>query len=181
MADSLEFKTYKQKVEYYLTSKGFGILPADSGRPARLTALLNYGIDDGTVVTETYSVPIIGQTGVSSSSTSGYANIYGNYGSYSGTTYYTPSYGITGYSSQSASATFYTRVVHLDIFDTASAQSKPQKIYEAKVVSEGRCGSVNQVIDKMLAALFKNFVGPSGVTERVVQESPYEEASSCFQ
>lgn len=180
VATSLEYKTYKTKLETYLRAEGFRVVSVNSSSAPRLTALLNYGIDDGKLVTETYSVPVYGQTGVISSTTTGSVNLYGNYGSYSGTTYYTPTYGITGYTTGSTTSSVYTRVVHLDIFDSSPDPSKPRKIYEAKVVSKGACSGMNSVIDEMFTALFKNFRGPSGGSEKVEVETPFEKVSHCF-
>ena len=180
IAGSIEYSIYKEKLESHLTSQGFRVVSPNSNIKAQLTALLNYGIDTGNIVTEAYSIPVWGQTGISSSYTSGSVQMYGNYGSISATTHYMPTYGITGYNTGTVSNTVYTRVLQLDIFDTHPDPASPRKIYESKVVSKGACSTINLVVDEMLAAMFKNFRGVSGGSERVTVEVPYEKYRSCF-
>ncbi|SVD14279.1 uncharacterized protein METZ01_LOCUS367133 [marine metagenome] len=151
-------------------TEGFVVISVNSEAPARLTALLNYGINDGQTVTESYSVPIWGQTGVGSSTTTGSINMYGNYGSYSGTTFYTPTYGITGFTSGTTTSTQYNRAVHLDIFDSQPDSSRPRKVYESKVISTGSCGVMSEVIDEMFEALFRIFRGESGSSNKYIIE-----------
>ncbi len=117
--------------------------------------------------------PIWGQTGVSSSTTTGSVNMYGNYGSYSGTTFYTPTYGITGFTSGTTTSTQYNRAVHLDIFDNQPSSINPSKIYESKVISTGSCGVISEVIDEMFDALFRNFRGESGSSNKYMIEGTF--------
>jgi len=99
----------------------------------------SYGIDTGKEVVLSY--PIIGQTGVSSSSTYGTIQSYGRYGTYSGTTTYTPTYGVVG--TGVASNTQYARFLKVDILNrTALSENKMAKIYEAKVISRGSSGQL---------------------------------------
>jgi len=166
VADSLEFRTYKDKVARHLIAEGFRVISEHSDSPAQLIALLNYGIDDGTTTTQSYPVPVWGQTGVSSSTTTGVVNTYGNYGSYSATTYYQPTYGVTGYTTGSTTTTRYKRVIHLDLFDTTLDKSNPEKIYESTVTSSGSCHIISEVIDEMFVMLFKDFRSPSGSSDK---------------
>ena len=94
---SLEHKAYEEAVRQELNAKGFRETTVDQ---AQVAVFLAYGIDTGREVVSSY--PIIGQTGVSSSSTYGTIQSYGSYGTYSGTTTYTPTYGVveTGVTSQ---------------------------------------------------------------------------------
>ena len=99
---SLEHKAYEQTVKQELIEKGFRETTLDQ---AEIVVFLFYGIDTGKQVVSSY--PIIGQTGVSSSSTYGTVQSYGSYGTYSGTTTYTPQYGVVG--TGVTSGTQYTR------------------------------------------------------------------------
>jgi len=63
---SLEHKAYEEAVRQELNAKGFRETTVDQ---AQVAVFLSYGIDTGREVVSSY--PIIGQTGVSSSSTSG--------------------------------------------------------------------------------------------------------------
>jgi hypothetical protein len=107
---SLEHKAYEEAVRQELNAKGFREMTVDQ---AQVAVFLAYGIDSGKEVISSY--PIIGQTGVSSSSTYGTVQSYGSYGTYSGTTTYTPNYGVVG--TGVTSRTEYTRVVRRDIID----------------------------------------------------------------
>ena len=153
---SLEHKTYEQLLKRELNAKGFHEVPLDQ---AEVVILLLYGIDTGREMV--YSIPILGQTGVSSSTTLGTVQSYGSYGTYSGTTTYTPTYGIVG--TAPVSQTQYTRFLKVDILDKrALAQQRIKKLYEATVVSRGRTGNLSEVLPTMMKALFEEFPGESG-------------------
>ena len=155
---SLEHMTYEQLLKQELNSKGFREVPLDQ---AEVVVLMSYGIDTGREVV--FSYPIFGQTGVSSSYTSGTVQSYGSYGTYSGTTTYTPTYGIVG--AMPISQTRYTRFLRLDILDKkALVQQTIKKIYEAKVVSRGSSGQISVVLPSMIKAVFEDFPGKSGTT-----------------
>jgi hypothetical protein len=88
---------------------------------------------------------------------------YGSYGTYSGNTTYTPTYGVVG--SGVRSHTEYTRVFRLDIVEKqALAEGKITKLYEGKVVSSGSGSQLAQVLPTMVKALFEDFPGKSGST-----------------
>lgn len=164
---SLQFEEYKMKVEQHLRTKNFRVINDPS--KAQLIALLNYGIDTGKNETNTVTLPTYGQTGVSGSSTFGSVNTYGNYGTFSGTTTYYPTYGITGYQNYTSSSTMYTRVVQLDIFEAFKSDTDdPKKLYESKVVSRGTCSSIDGVIDEILSSLFRDF--PNSFTGTISEE-----------
>ena len=153
---SLEFQTYANAVTAALQSKGFTVAPLDQ---ARYVVFVVYAIDSGREVSYTY--PIMGQTGVASSSTSGTVNTYGNIASYSGTTTYRPSYGVVGVGQ--GSRTEYKRVIRLDILDkSALATGQISKVYEGEVVSSGSAGQLSAVMPTLLKALFTDFPGRSG-------------------
>lgn len=160
---SLEHKTYEQVVKRELNGKGFKEVPIES---AEIVIFMSYGIDTGREVVESY--PIIGQSGVSSSHTSGKLYSYGGYGTYSGKTTYTPTYGVVG--SDVTSSTEYTRFFKLDLFDKkALTENKIKKIYEAKVISRGRSGQLSAVLPTMIKALLEDFPGKSGSTRRTMR------------
>jgi len=158
---SLEHRTYEQALKQELNAKGFKEAPLEQ---AKVIVFMSYGIDTGKQVVTSY--PIYGQTGVSSSQTYGTVQSYGSYGTYSGTTTYTPSYGVVG--AGVGSRTEYARFLKLDILDNAAArEQKINKIYEAKVVSSGRSGQLAAVLPTMIKALFEEFPGKSGSTRTV--------------
>jgi len=155
---SLEHKAYEQAVRQELNAKGLQEAPMEQ---AEVVVFLFYGIDTGREVVSSY--PIIGQTGVSSSYTYGTVQSYGSYGTYSGTTTYTPTYGVVG--TGVTSHTLYARFLRLDILDkTALAEGKIKKLYEGKIVSGGSSGQLSAVLPTMIKALFEDFPGKSGST-----------------
>jgi hypothetical protein len=119
-------------------------------------AFFDFSIDGGQQVSRNYSRPTYGQTGVSGSTTTGTLNTYGNYGTYQGTTTYTPTYGITGYQTGTTRETIYGRGLMLDIYRPSPGQ-KAEKVYEASLGSAGSCGNLNAVMDTLLDALFQDF------------------------
>jgi Domain of unknown function (DUF4136) len=158
---SLEFQTYANILATELQSKGFVVVPLDQ---AQFVVFLAYAIDSGRQVS--YSYPIIGQTGVFSSYTSGTVQTYGNTGSYSGTTTYNPTYGVVGMGQ--GSRTEYTSGVHLDVLDkSALAAGQISKVYEGEVVSSGSTGQLPAVMPTLLKALFTDFPGKSGQSKTV--------------
>ena len=162
---SLEFEAFAKKLAKKLEDAGYTVIDNAEGGNPELVAFLAYGIDDGTMVTEAYSIPQWGVTGYSGSHTTGTVSTFGNTGFYSGTTTYQPQYGITGYSTGTTSYAVYTRALILDIYnvnDLLNGQSK--RIYESKLTSQGSCGAIGPVFDEMLEALFEEFPGKSGET-----------------
>jgi hypothetical protein len=158
---SLEFQTYAKAINAELQRKGFVAAPLDQ---AQYVVFLAYAIDSGREVR--YSYPIYGETGVSSSHTSGTVQTYGNTASYSGTTTYTPTYGVVG--TGQGSRTEYKRVVRLDILDkSALAAGQISKVYEGEVVSAGSTGQLSAVMPTLLKAFFTDFPGKTGQSKTV--------------
>jgi hypothetical protein len=158
---SLEFQTYANILAAGLQNRGFVTTPLDQ---AQFVVFLAYAIDSGRQVS--YSYPIIGQTGVSSSYTSGTVQTYGNAGSYSGTTTYKPTYGVVGMGQ--GSRTEYTSGVHLDVLDkSALVAGQIRKVYEGEVISSGSTGQLPTVMPTLLKALFTDFPGKSGQSKTV--------------
>jgi hypothetical protein len=172
--DTLEFRSYARMLESHLAKKGY--VPVSDVASAEYVAFFEYGIDDGTLVTSTYSIPQWGVTGYSSSNTSGMINTFGSTGTYSATTTYVPQYGVTGYSTGTSTSKVYRRALILTLLKPGrDKQPKAESVYEAKLVSEGSCGSVAGVMTPMLEALFKDFPGQSGSARTV--EIPYDPQS----
>lgn len=156
-ANSLEYKTYQALVRQKLSEHNFiEVTPEES---PEVVIAFNYGIDSGKE--KLASVPIFGQTGVSSSTTYGTLNTYGNYGTYSGTTTYTPTYGVVG--SSTVSRTEFSRGLWLYIVDAKTVGTKNLNVlYEGSVKSSGSSSQLSRVMPAMVEALFKKFPGKSG-------------------
>jgi hypothetical protein len=163
---SLEFQSYSKLIKSELGKRGMTEAPYAQ---AKYAIFMFYGINDGKQVVSSY--PIFGQTGTSSSYTTGTVTSYGNTASYSGTTYKTPTYGTVG--SGISTDTVFTRYLNMDIIDIAkSGNDKVQKVYEGKAISSGSNGQLAAVMPAIIRSVFKDFPGKSGVSKII--EQPFE-------
>jgi len=153
----LEFRTYAQLVNAELKKVGMIEVGAQD---ASVAIFIKYGIDNGREVQSSY--PIIGQTGVASSSTYGSVNRYGNTSTLNATTYNTPSYGVVG--SGVRTDTVFHRFLELEIVEVASLKSgvAPRKLYQGKVTSVGTTGQLSAVMPYLIESIFRDFPGQSG-------------------
>jgi len=155
---SLEFQSYAKLVKVELKKRGMTEAPFNQ---AKYAIFMFYGIDNGREVISSY--PIFGQTGTSSSYTTGTVNSYGNMATYSGTTHNTPTYGVVG--SGTSSDTIFTRYLNIDIIDiTNSGNGKVKKVYEGKAISSGSSSQLAPVMPAIVKSVFEDFPGKSGVS-----------------
>lgn len=156
--NDLQFKEYASYVNRALQEKGF--IQAETFQEANVAIFLGYGIGDPREHQYTYSLPAWGQTGVSSAYTTGTVSSYGGYGSYSGTTTYTPTYGITGSTTHSGSYTTYFRFMLLDAIDLDEYRKsdKEVQLWKTTVTSSGSSGDLRRVIPILVAAS-KKYIG----------------------
>ncbi len=167
---SLQFESFKTKLEDKLQSAGFTI--SRDRASADLLAFFAYGIDDGQTTTQTGSTPIYGASRggttysydtASAFGTAGYAT-----GRYSGSSFTTPTYGIVGSETYSYNVTTYARVLALDLLDRRELdEGRTKKVYEVKLTSKGSCSQIASVFEAMLTALFMEFPGSSGKSKTV--------------
>ncbi|WP_420549699.1 DUF4136 domain-containing protein [Curvivirga sp.] len=151
LRSSLEYKTYKQKLENHLSGQGFQIVQDE--QEADLIAFFNYGINDGIEIKDdSYGYPSV--------------TFGGGYGSGGGghvsTRYTIPIY-TTG-ASTNRTYDSYTRKIALDIVvkDSLENEAGPTVLYEGRLRSKGRCGVLSEVMDEMLTLLFEKFPDQSG-------------------
>ena len=165
-AGTLEYQAFAEKLAAKFTQIGLRVTEIEKGPD--YVALLNYGIDDGQPVTETHSIPRWGQTGVSSSYTTGTITSHGRTGSFIGTTTYTPTYGVTGYSTATTTSMVYSRAVIISLrrYRGAVGGDFPV-VMEMTITSSGPCGSLASVMDEMLTAAFDDFPGENGSSRTV--------------
>jgi hypothetical protein len=158
----LQFREYAAYINRALISRGFA--PAESIETANLAIFVVYGIGDPQQHQYSYSIPVWGQTGVSSSTTYGTLSTYGNYGTYSGTTTYNPTYGIKGYSSHVGSRTTYFRFVVLDAIDLSEYRKskKEVQLWKTTVTSTGSSGDLRRVFPVMVTASKPHIATNSG-------------------
>lgn len=167
-ASSLQFQEYKSYVERTLALQGFQ--KAQNGELPDLIVYLGYGIGEPQTKTASYSVPVYGQTGVSSAHTTGTVssttNAYGNsamtQSSVTATTTYTPAFGVTGYQQQTTSYDVYGRYISLAGFFTKDWESRGELVpaFETNITSTGTSGDLRKVFPIMLGAASK-YVGKS--------------------
>ncbi len=150
---TLEFAEYAKFVEDGLRREGFQVVPA--GGSLDLVAFFGYAVDQGRDELYSYAIPQFGQTGVQSSQTFGTVQSYGYGATYSGSTTYTPSYGITGWTPQVGTRQVFTRVAILDVYGLSQG-AEPVKVYESVITSRGS-SILGEVIDEMVASLFEDF------------------------
>lgn len=148
----LEYLSYQDQFRERLTKLGWREAQAAE---AELTVTFDFYIDNGQV--RTYEIPVFGQTGVSGSWTTGQVS---SYGGFSGTTTYTPSFGVTGY--RSVSETYFTRRLMVVMFGRTSPGERPVPVYQGSAVSLGSTGYLSPLMPFMLSAIFSEFPGENG-------------------
>ncbi len=151
-SEDLQFLEFSAYVERALTTRGYQ--KAADYVSADLAVFVAYGIGDPQTHTYTYHIPVWGQTGVASSTTTGIVNVYGNSGTYSQTTTNTPEYGIKGYTTQQGSQITFTRHAFLTAYDLAIfRESKTERVvWQTSIVSVGKNGDLRAVFPIMIAA-----------------------------
>ena len=173
-AEDLEFLEFAAHVERALISRGY--TKGDSFETADLAVFLAYGIGEPKDHSYTYTLPVWGQTGVASSTTTGAVNVYGNTGTYSQTTTNTPQFGVKGYTTHQGSYTTFSRHAFLTAYDLVDyRQKKTEKIlWETRIASVGSSGDLRRVFPIMIAAGSPYFGASTG---KIVDVSLLEDDS----
>jgi hypothetical protein len=136
----LQFQEFARYIEHALHERGFVVATDES--EADVAIMLGYGIGDPNTEQYSYAVPTFGQTGVSSASS------YGN------TTYFQPSFGVTGYVPVSGSVTTYRRHIWIGGYDLGHYHETEEavQIWSTTVTSTGSSGDLRRVFPVMVAA-----------------------------
>lgn len=176
--DDLQFKEFASYVHRALREQGF--TKVEKLKDADIAIFLAYGIGDPQKQNYSYSLPLYGQTGYSSSTTYGTLSTYGNTGSYSETTHYTPQYGIIGYKNYTGSYYEYFRWLMLDAYDVAAYKTsqKLMQAWQTSATSVGSSGDLRLVFPIMVAAS-RPFIGTN--TGKKVRIVLHEKDSSVLQ
>jgi hypothetical protein len=167
---SLEFDTYATQVTSQLVQAGFR--PADANSVATYEVRLDYMISGGKE--KIASRPGFGPSFGPSLYYSGYGGFgghraYARQGYRGHYSYYDPFYdpffyGGGGFSEPEVySYTVYTRKLNLDIVKAAGGD----KLFEGRVESTGSDNRLPEVMPYLVQAMFTNFPGNSGVTQRI--------------
>jgi hypothetical protein len=159
---SLEFDTYATQVTSQLVQAGFR--PAEANSAATYDVRLDYMITGGKE--KLASRPGFGPSFGSSLYYGGAFGGYGRHG-YRGRYYdpfYDPFYYGGGFSEPEVySYTVYTRKLNLDIVKANGGD----KLFEGRLESTGSDNRLPEVMPYLVQAMFTNFPGNSGVTQRV--------------
>ena len=183
---NLEFQEYSKYIDKALQNKGF--VKTDF-KNADVAIFLRYGISKPQKHIQSYSIPVYGQTGVSSATTYGTSNTHGTlntYGKnryYSGntysnsTTYYTPTYGIKGYQSGVSKYITYIRYYELNAIDL-EYYKKQRELWKTTVTSTGSSGDLRRVFPILVAASEK-YIGSN--TGKQVKVQLYEDDTKVLE
>ena len=159
-SSSLEYQAYEKMIKEKLLQNNFKEVPMEN---ADLLVSFMYSIGDQAV--HNYSYPIYGQSGGGTSSTHGTVSTTGGFGTYSGTTTSSPTYGVVG--AGSGSATTYLRKLSLNMIDSKQFQDgKVKSVYEGNLSSRGTSSQIAVVMPTLIEAIFKDFPMKSGSTEK---------------
>jgi hypothetical protein len=166
----LQYKEYAQILDQALRSRGF--LKSDTLDEAGVVIFVAYGIGDPQKQSYTMALPVWGQTGVSSSTSYGTVNLYKNFGTYTSTTTYTPTYGITGYVPYSYSRTEYTRFLFIEAIDLIKYREskKIAPVWKTNVISTGSTGDLRAIFPCLARAASPYLGKDTGKTVRVLSE-----------
>ncbi len=154
---SLEFAQYAELVRNKLIAQGYR--PAAQGETPTLDVRLDYGVSTGREQIRSTPTPAFGFYGLAP---------YGYYGYYPYGRYGFGGYGAFG-GSDISSRTIYTRGLNLEI---TKAGKPEEKLFEGRALSDGTDGRLTEVVPYLVQAMFEDFPGQSGVTQRVVIKTP---------
>lgn len=151
-AGDLQFQEYAAQVERALSSRGFQ--RSENLKSADVVIFLSYGIGNPQEHAYSFAIPQYGQTGIASSTTYGTINSYGNRSTFSGNTYYTPRYGVTGYTNVQGTFVTYFRFISLDAYDLQAFEKskKSVELWRTEIGSTGRTGDLRVVFPVLVAA-----------------------------
>jgi len=165
--DDLQFKEYSKYIHRALEENGF---KKTNGWNADVAIYLSYGISRPQKNTKSFSVPIWGKTGISSSTTYGNSQTYGtlrtygNSGYYNAntmsnkTTYHTPNYGVTGYQSGTREYTTFTRYFELKAIGINQPDEDYPTLWITKVISTGSNNDLRRAFPILVGAS-KEYIG----------------------
>lgn len=151
--DQLQYIEYSRYIKRALEKKGYQI--AGDMNEAEMVVFFEYGISEPKERVYSYSTPVWGQTGVSSSYTTGTIQTFGNkMALYSGTTTHTPTYGIKGYQSHTKTQINYTRFLILTAYDLEEYRKTNSEVqlWRTIIISTGSSGDLRKVFPVMIAA-----------------------------
>ena len=170
----LEFNEFAWYVHRVLMQRG--LQPARTIEEAQVAVLLDYGVGEPKEHTVVRSLPVWGQTGIASATTTGSISVYGNQAQLHAQTNYTPQYGVTGYTTKVENYTTYAKFATLRAVDVAAfrATRNLTEIWKTQIVSGGTSADLRQVFPVMVAAAADLVVTSTGrfVQRELREDSP---------
>lgn len=168
----IEFVGYVKKV---LNDKGYE--EVSDRNSADVVVFFRYGISNPQVQQKTRAVPIWGETGVvSTTTTSETTQTSPGTTTTTSETKVTPNYGIVGYSQRTSTETTYFRYLILDAYErnVYAGTEKMKMVWSVELTSEGSSSDLRRAIPCMLVA-GADYVGRSSETRqsfRIAESDP---------
>jgi hypothetical protein len=152
---NLEFESYIKKM---LTPKGYSF--TENKDEANIVIFYEYGISDPQVYTSQRIVPVWGQTGISSSTTTTHKNSSGK--PYTTTTY-SPSYGKIGEKVVTDTKITYICWANISAFDADYFRKtgEDKMIWLTEIQSEGKNDNLRAIFPYLMAAA-QGYIGSTG-------------------
>lgn len=143
----LQFQEFSRYVERALSTQG--LRRTSDPEQAEVVILLSYAIGDPKTFQSQVSIPVFGQTGISSINTVG--TISG--GTYRSTTTATPTYGVTGYNQVQTSNTYYMRNARLTAYKKEEIEKKTlNQFWKVSIASAGQSGDLRYIFPYLITA-----------------------------
>lgn len=170
-----DWDNYCQLAEFSLEEQGF--TRVGDTVAADLVIYFSYDLGEGEEYEYTYSVPVYGQTGYSSSTTSG--SVYGN--TYQGTTTYQPAYGVVGATTHLATGVVYPRSARLGAYPKSElGKESPQESWYTFIYSGGSSNDLRKVMPFMFCAARGLFAKDTEGWVKSEITMPYSEKMKAF-
>ncbi len=150
--NDLQYQEYSAFIHKALISRGY--IQSSSMAHSDIIIFLQYGISEPKTNQSAGYKPIWGQKGISSSTTSGSINSFGGTSTYSGSTIYNSSYGVTGYKPYTRTHTTYTRYIILEAINSKIylKNKKILQVWKTTIMSSGSSGDIRRVFPVLVAA-----------------------------
>ncbi|GEM_PF-3364292 len=139
----LEFREYASYIKRALESMGYKNV-FEHQKPD-VVVFLDYGVGEPNEHTKTFSVPIYGQTGISSSTST--SDMYGNY-----YTTYQPSYGVIGSETESYTYETYSKYIRLVAYSSRDKDENGNfaELWKTYIVNSNRESDLRSEFPNML-------------------------------
>ena len=150
--NDLQFEEYCRYVDSVLTKNGY--VKVESIDDATIVVFFSYGIGNPQEHQYSYSLPMSGQTGISSSSTEGTTDSHGNWDTDEGTAVYPPPHRLRGYQQVHEKDGTYHRYFLLSAIDFQKYKEDQQinELWRIEASSTGYSSDLRVVIPVMVAA-----------------------------